>query len=924
MTVKSVLFFFIIGLVQVFADLNADLESIWKSEFSDIAGKISNRSLLAKSSARNELNTPEEEMLDRNALILETDRGSLDVALRRIRALLDRLKTGPAASDALVFENQVDSIVRAGSGGLAKLSAAAAQDEDVYLSLRKIARQALFSDPLVDFDAILYTERRCYRTGDFGGQHLTMNYLGHLQAYGGGLYVVSGFKSGNPEIRNVTEGAVITNGKWQGQKLEGGAFMSPELSFDGKEILFAYVKPYYKDHAGERSQEYNEDNSFHLFKINTDGTRLVQLTWGNQNDFDPCYLPNGRIVFNSTRTSGRGNNPDYPFMYSRCFYAPSPPQFTMHSMKLDGTDIYPISFHETDEFHPSLTNDGMLVYSRWDYADKDAGVMQHLWTCYPDGRDPRAPHGNYPLPHSTMDAAEPSQATKRPFAEFHIRAIPRGALYQGSSKFVATAAPHHGEPFGAVVLIDISVPDDNLMSQVKRITANPFPEAEVGQSESWEYGTPFPLSEDLYLVDWRGGLYLLDKSGNKELICNVQNSKLRIMEPIPLKPRVIPLAIPTQTYQGERAAPDAPNATVSVMNAYIADKPWPEGTVLKELRIVQLFIKPTMDMNDPKVGYHGQSMARMVLGTVPVEEDGSIYFEAPVNKTLSFQLLDQNGIMVNGMRTDTYVHQGEKMTCVGCHESKWEAIPVLPQPKAMRRAPSKIQPEVGGVEPINFYRLVKPVFDLHCTPCHIEKRKGPDMSHASLKPYAAFYSSGEPGWRSLQLFRVGGSRTDPGKSGTYGAPLYKGGYLTSSHYNVSISAEELRRITTWLDNNSNEFGAYTNAEAQAKGELVWPVFDVDPENPLDIERHTAIYAQGKKEIESFSLIQNKSKITILLPQAGSWAVRVVSPDGRTWFRIEDTMSKQEFSFSKDGIPPGLYFIQIRAGKKKMGRPLFLW
>ena len=160
------------------------------------------------------------------------------------------------------------------------------------------------------------------------------------------------------------------------------------------------------------------------------------------------------------------------------------------------------------------------------------------------------------------------------------------------------------------------------------------------------------------------------------------------------------------------------------MNVYDGDLPWPTGTRFKELRIIQYFPKSTQPLFQPTVGYAEQSLARMVLGTVPVEEDGSAYFEAPVGKAIGFQLLDERGLAVQSMRSVTYVHPGERLTCVGCHESKWKAATVA-SPLASRRAPSKIQPEVGGLEPLNFHRLVKPVVEAKCAGCHKEKAKGP-------------------------------------------------------------------------------------------------------------------------------------------------------------------------------------------------------
>ena len=763
---------------------------------------------------------PASQMLDAQALILDTDRAPLDVVLRRAEALLKHLKTLPNAPGLGGLEGRLAAIKA--RPGLA--------DKDLFFAVKQITREAMLANPLVDFDAILYCERKNLGKDNWGGDHMATVYFGHTQAYGGGLYIVRNIKSDNPEIANVLADSVITSGRWTGQRLTGGAVVSPELSFDGREILFAYAKPAY---SGEkRPWEYTEENSFHIFKVNVDGSRLVQLTEGNYNDFDPCYLPNGRIAFVSTRTTGRGTGPIYP----RCFPDRAPRQHFLHSMKADGSDIIPLSYHETDEWNPSVTNDGMIVYTRWDYVDRNSNAAQHLWTCYPDGRDPRGPHGNYVHPFSTMEGGDfgPGVFTTRPCCEWHIRAVPKAAGYTGSSLFVACAGPHHGQPFGPLVLIDTSVEDDGLMSQVKRITPNRFPESEIDSKQSWDYGAAWPLSGDYYVVNYLEGLYLLDRFGNVELICKARNPSLRPTEPMPLKARTMPPVIPTQTFQGENATPDAPAATIRVLNAYDSDLPFPKGTKLKELRIIQYFPKSTEALFTPKIGYAEQSLARMVLGTVPVEADGSISFEAPVGKAISFQLLDDHGMAIQAMRSVTYVHPGEQLTCVGCHESKWQAPDRSPRYAAMRRPPSPIVPDVGGAEPMNFHRLVKPVLDAKCTPCHQKEKAPPDMSYASLQQYAFYLVGGKPTsgtW--LTIPRHGGSRSVPGKHGAYGAPLLK--YLDKSHHGTELTAAERRRITMWLDCNSNELGDYENEKAQREGQLVWPLFDVNRDNVLGVE-----------------------------------------------------------------------------------------
>ena len=184
-----------------------------------------------------------------------------------------------------------------------------------------------------------------------------------------------------------------------------------------------------------------------------------------------------------------------------------------------------LSYHETHEWHPSVTNDGMLVYTRWDYIDRDTNIAHHIWTCYPDGRDPRTPHGNYPLQRET-----------RPWMEMDIRSIPN------SRKFVAVTGAHHGHAFGSLVLIDPAVDDDLSMSQLTRLTPDAlFPEAEGGKGDvkKWsQYGTPWPLSEDDYLCVYDAaaanrGIYLIDRFGNRHLL--YRDPEISCVNPIPLR-----------------------------------------------------------------------------------------------------------------------------------------------------------------------------------------------------------------------------------------------------------------------------------------------------------------------------------------------------------------------------------------------------
>jgi len=266
------------------------------------------------------------------------------------------------------------------------------------------------------------------------------------------------------------------------------------------------------------------------------------------------------------------------------------------------------------------------------------------------------------------------------------------------------------------------------------------------------------------------------------------------------------------------------------MNVYDSDFQWPEGTDVRWLRVIQVLPKSTAPPNKPRIGVADQTNARAVLGTVPVEKDGSIYFEAPVGVPIYFQALDEEKMAVQSMRSATYLHPGEHLTCQGCHERKHRPpepaeLPTL----ALGRPPSKISPECAGSNPFSYVRLVQPVLDHNCVGCHqkesaldlagpVEGKYGWTRSYANLAGDYGFYFHVQNG--SINSGIHGGTRTTAGQFGARASKLLE--YLDERHHGVKLSTEDLHRITLWLDCNSEFYGSYENTEAQARGELILP------------------------------------------------------------------------------------------------------
>jgi hypothetical protein len=400
------------------------------------------------------------------------------------------------------------------------------------------------------------------------------------------------------------------------------------------------------------------------------------------------------------------------------------------------------------------------------------------------------------------------------------------------------------------VILDPDVPDDDGMAPIKRLTPEVgFPETQGGAEA---YGTAWPLSEDYYLCvydlrmppgDHVGqhlkkytndyGIYLVDSFGNKELI--YRDPEISSMSPIPLRARrQPPLGVsPQQLARVNPSVPSAPaEATVSVLNVYDSVLPWPESTRIKALRVLQV-LPMTVPSGAPphetgmRVASAEDSVVpvRYVLGTAPVEADGSAHLTVPANRELFFQALDESGLAVQSMRSATALRAGEHLVCQGCHAPA-QRSPSIPAkvPLALQRAPSRLEADVDGSSPFSFARLVQPVLDRNCVSCHERSCDAPNLgreplqkkwyaSYANLTPKFGFHDYGD------------NYRTLPGHFGARASRLLP--LLEKGHYDVKLSENDFHRLTLWLDCSSMFYGVYEKegGEAQLRGEIARPTLE---------------------------------------------------------------------------------------------------
>jgi hypothetical protein len=673
---------------------------------------------------------------------------------------------------------------------------------ELYLRACRAVRRLAFANPLLDFDRLLITKRV---PGSYS--HMSDQYYGWWSRPGGGIHVLEGLRSGRPKLRCLTEG------------FEPGSFLRPDVSYDARKILSAYCKHYgHVSGLGDKvtKSRIPEDAFYHVYEMNADGSGVRRLTRGRYDDFDARYLPGGDIVFLSTRRGqffqcGRSSamatlQADLPDSYVRCGGGSSRPVaiYTLHVMDADGGSLRAISAFENFEWTPSVAADGRILFARWDYVDRHNNAFMSLWSTNPNGTNPQGVYGNF---------------SRRPHCVFEARSVPN------SNKIIFTASAHHAITGGSLVLLDPDVAQDGFAPLTRLTPEVCFPEIEGWPSTY--YANPYPLSEKYHLVAWSPnplrseggsnpgnslGVYLFDVFGNLELIH--RDPAISTMYPMPLRPRRLP---PIASDPTDRRGPEGQEGRLLLADVY-QGLPGVERGSVKRLRIVGVPAKVQPQMNQPSIGVTSEDPGKCVLGTVPVEPDGSAYFRMPAGVNVFFQALDAHGRAVQTMRTITYVQPGQTLSCIGCHEPRSTAP--SGRPLAMLRGASKITPGPDGTWPLRFDRLVQPVLDGHCVRCH--KPGGEPKAVARLdltaeKSYPSLLAYGK--LNNTVHFRYAAGQSRVNDCIALASPL-PGMFLGDKpHQKVRLDADAVERLVTWLDTYAQRLGSFSDEQERRLREL---------------------------------------------------------------------------------------------------------
>ena len=533
-----------------------------------------------------------------------------------------------------------------------------------------------------------------------------------------------------------------------------GGVRDPVVHYDAKRILFSY-RP-------------GGTDNYHLYEINVDGSRVRQLTDGPYDDIEPAYLPDGDIVFVSSRCK----------RWVQCWLTKVA---TLHRCDAWGKNIRAISANLEHDNTPWPLPDGRILYQRWEYVDRSQVDYHHLWTTAPDGTGQMVYYGNMHSGTVMIDA----------------KPIP------GGNKVVAIFSPGHGanEHDGVITVVSPkNGPDDRSFAR--------------SISPSRKFRDPWAFSEDAFMAASGRQIVLMDGAGITDVIHQLTPEEakagLECHEPRPIVQRRRERVIPPRSDRRRKTG------TLILVDVYkgrnMEDVKRGE---IKKLLVMESLPKPinfTGGM-DP-LTYGGSFTLERVLGTVPVEPDGSACMELPAMRSLFLIALDENDLSVKRMQSFLTVQPGESTSCVGCHEQRTQTFVPKRDLMALARRPSRIQPAEDCPDVFDFPRDVQPILDRLCVDCHgYEKtsRGGPYAGKVVLTgDHGPMFSHAYFTMTVRQLFVDGRdlakSNYPPRTLGSGGSRILK--MLDGSHYGVKASQHQKRMLRLWIEVGAPYPGTY--------------------------------------------------------------------------------------------------------------------
>ena len=640
------------------------------------------------------------------------------------------------------------------------------------------------------------------------------------------------------------------------------------------------------------------DNRWNVFEVklnNGDCKKLIDNPEPDLEFYDGTYLPDGRIIANS----------NIGYQGVPCVNG-SDPVGNMVLYTPQSKNLRRLTFDQDANWNPVIMNNGRVMYTRWEYTDLTHYYTRIVMNMNPDGTEQKALYGSGSMfPNSTFD----------------VQPLPGYA-----SAFVGIISGHHGVArSGRLILFDPAKARKGAAGMLQEIPHRNRPIVEEVKDRLvdgvWpQFIKPSPLNDTYFLVAAKldkndlWGIYLVDKFDNVTCLHKMEGEGY--ISPIAVRKTVTPPAIP------DRVKLDDKQATVFIQDIYEGEglKGIPRGTV-KSLRLhayEYAYVQTQSDHN-----WHGIQSGwdiKRMLGTVPVEEDGSVIFKIPANTPVSIQPLDKDGVAVQWMRSWLTGQPGEIVSCVGCHEDQNQIV-IPKRVIASQKAPHALTPPEGGTRSFTFDLEVQPILDRACIACHNGEGKAFDLrggkkdgrgygtSYLNLHPYV-HRQGGEGDMVVLYPYEYHPNTSE----------LVR--LLKKGHYNVQLTDAEWRKIYNWIDYNAPDKG-YFNANVLKS----FPYQGYD-----QIERRKQLtdkYAGGagvdwKKEIADYAAqLKNKGEIKPVMPKKVSPVKEKVlkvkgwpfAPD-----RVKEMLADEKETVKVLEIAPGVQmtFVRIPAGEFVMG------